>query len=102
MLVLWEHREMSVKELGKQLLLDSGIFTLLLKRMEEIGLVVRTRLQEDECVVLITLTKKGEQLKTKAVGILDSLKNSVGFNEQDYKEFMVLVSQLLKFKKLKQ
>ena len=35
MMVMLEYREMSVKKLGKKLLLDSGILTPLLKNLEK-------------------------------------------------------------------
>lgn len=35
MMVMWEHRELSVKELGKKLFLDSGTLTPLLKTLEK-------------------------------------------------------------------
>jgi len=95
MLVLWEHKEVSVKALGEQLLLDSGTLTPLLKRMEEMNFVVRTRSKEDERVVLVSLTKKGEQLKAKALDIPKKLKSSVGFSEQDYRQFMSFANQML-------
>ena len=38
MFVLWEHDNLSVKELGELLRLDSGTLTPLLKRLEAVGL----------------------------------------------------------------
>lgn len=35
MMVLWENKQMSVKELGEKLYLDSGTLTPLLKRLEQ-------------------------------------------------------------------
>ena len=42
MMVLWEHKEMRVKEVGEKLLLDSSTLTPLLKRLEEKGILVQT------------------------------------------------------------
>ncbi|MCA1061220.1 MarR family transcriptional regulator [Rossellomorea aquimaris] len=66
LLVLWEEKMISVKELGRKLFLDSGTLTPMLKRMEAHGLVERKRSIEDERSVVITLTDKGEALKEKA------------------------------------
>ena len=66
LLVLWEEKTVSVKELGKKLFLDSGTLTPMLKRMEANGLVERRRSAEDERSVVITLTKKGEAMEDKA------------------------------------
>ncbi|MFJ5383249.1 MarR family winged helix-turn-helix transcriptional regulator, partial [Cupriavidus sp. CER94] len=55
MLVLWEHDEVSVSELGGRLTLDSGTLTPLLKRLESAGFVRRGRDAEDERRVLVSL-----------------------------------------------
>lgn len=66
MMVLWEKREISVKDLGATLYLDSGTLTPLLKKLEKEGLVVRRRSHEDERIVIVDLSEKGEALKEKA------------------------------------
>lgn len=66
MLVLWQQSELNVKELGEKLHLDSGTLTPLLKRLENKGLVSRTRSQLDERVVHIHLTEQGKALKNRA------------------------------------
>lgn len=66
MLVLWQQPQLNVKELGEQLYLDSGTLTPLLKRLETKGLVSRTRSQQDERVVQISLTAQGTALKAQA------------------------------------
>ena len=48
MMVLWEDKEINVKDLGKKLYLDSGTLTPLLKRLEQKGMVARRRDQKDE------------------------------------------------------
>src|SRR3954469_21437437 len=66
MLVLWERDGGPVKDIGERLFLDSGTLTPLLKRMEGMGLVKRTRSTEDERQVLVALTAQGHQLREKA------------------------------------
>jgi DNA-binding MarR family transcriptional regulator len=69
MLVLWEQDGVSVGTLGDRLLLDSGTLTPLLKRMESMGLLKRTRSSQDERVVIIALTAQGRALRNKAKGV---------------------------------
>jgi len=78
MLVLWEHRQLSVKEIGERLMLDSGTLTPLLKKLEVKKLVSRIRSQQDERVVQISLTDSGASLKEKAVAIPEAFKCSLG------------------------
>ena len=56
---------LSEKELCKQLGLDSGTLTPVLKKLEKDGLVTRTRSKSDERVVEITLTDEGRALRGK-------------------------------------
>ena len=71
LLVLWECRDakcdqVSVKELGERLRLDSGTLTPLLKRMEAAKLLCRSRDSVDERRVLVELTVKGVDLRILA------------------------------------
>jgi DNA-binding MarR family transcriptional regulator len=79
MLVLWEQDALSVSELGAQLGLDSGTLTPLLKRLEEGGIVTRTRGTDDARVVRIALTPAGRKLEIKAREIPAQLICRAGF-----------------------
>lgn len=69
MMVMWEDKEISVKNLGKRLFLDSGTLTPLLKTLEKKGLVKRARSKEDERVLLVSITDEGMALREKALDI---------------------------------
>lgn len=66
LLVLWQHRELGVAELGERLFLDFGTLSPLLKRMEASGWLVRTRDTRDERRVRVRLTESGEALRQTA------------------------------------
>lgn len=66
MMVLWERNEQTVSELGERLFLDSATLTPLLKRMEQAGLLTRTRCANDERQVIIALTPGGDALRHEA------------------------------------
>ena len=66
MLVLWERKSITVKDLSAALRLDTGTLSPLLKRMEANGLVRRRRRRDDERSVEITLTEAGAALQGKA------------------------------------
>jgi len=67
MMVMWEEKEINVKELGEKLLLDSGTLTPLLKKLEAKGYVARERSKADERNLIVRLTDLGEQLRESAV-----------------------------------
>jgi DNA-binding MarR family transcriptional regulator len=73
MLVLWERDDVTVKDIGERLFLDSGTLTPLLKRLEAAHLVRRTRSSEDERQVMIALTAQGHALKEKARSVPQSI-----------------------------
>ena len=69
LLALWEARgvpDLSVKQLGERLSLDSATLTPLLKRLEAQALIERRRDGADERVVRVHLTRKGRALEAKA------------------------------------
>lgn len=63
-LVLLEHGELSVKQLGEKLRLDSGTLSPLLKRLEAAGVVQRRRSETDERSVNVKLTDEGARLRS--------------------------------------
>ena len=67
MLLLWEQKCMTVKEMGECLYLDSGTLTPLLKKLESKGLLTRVRSTVDERNLNVTITQEGEALKERAV-----------------------------------
>ncbi|HAV3454946.1 MarR family winged helix-turn-helix transcriptional regulator [Acinetobacter baumannii] len=69
MLVLWEKDEITVSEIGSKLFLESSTLTPILKKLEALHLLNRTRSKEDERQVIITLSEKGKKLKEQAVNI---------------------------------
>lgn len=69
MMVMWEHRELRVKEVGKYLYLDSSTLTPLLKRLEEKGYVTRRRSKEDERDLIVTITDEGMNLRQRALSV---------------------------------
>lgn len=84
LMVLWENKQQSVTELGERLLLDSGTLTPLLKRMENSGLVERTRSREDERKVFVQLTDKGEELKKLAFAIPEQMFCQSGLTVEEF------------------
>ena len=95
MMVLWEEREINVKELGSRLYLDSGTLTPVLKRLEQKGLITRQRDDKDERVLIVSITKEGDELKDKAVDIPVKMAGCVSLEPQDAAELYGLLHKLL-------
>jgi DNA-binding MarR family transcriptional regulator len=97
LMLLWEKNALNVKELGQQMRLDSGTLTPLLKRLEQKGLVTRSRSKTDERVRVIAITKEGMVLKKKAKDIPEKLACKVGLSKPRIKEFNRMCLELLAF-----
>lgn len=95
MMAMWENEELSVKELGELLFLDSGTLTPVLKTLEKKGLLLRKRSQADERIVLVTLTKNGKNLKEKAIEIPLKMQGCLSINEKDAKELYRILHSLM-------
>ena len=83
MMALWDKKKLNVKELGDMLFLDSGTLTPLLKKMEEKGLLTRTRSKEDERNLIVEITDEGEALKEEAKTIPERLGSCLSMSEAD-------------------
>ena len=94
-LVLWEQDGISVSQLGEKLYLDSGTLTPLLKKMETKGWIRRTRSEEDERVVMITLTKKGKELEKQAEKIPEKIGACIPLKPGEARELYRLLYQIL-------
>ncbi len=95
-MVLWEREQVNVGQLGEALRLDAGTLTPLLKRLEKDGYVTRNRSKDDERVTVISITKKGMDLKEKCKDI--PLKLSEGpspLSEAEAKELYGLLYRFL-------
>lgn len=95
MMVLWEEKEINVKDLGKRLYLDSGTLTPLLKRLEQKGLVARHRDDKDERVLIIAITPEGEALKDEAVKVPRQMAGCVKLEPQEAGELYRILHKLL-------
>ena len=69
MLVMWEHEELSVIEIGEKLILNTNTITPLLKRMEAMGLIDRVPSETDHRKVMIRLTEEGKKMEAAAAEI---------------------------------
>jgi DNA-binding MarR family transcriptional regulator len=95
MMVLWEKKELNVKELGDRLYLDSGTLTPLLKKLEAKGYITRARSKEDERSLKVTITKNGEDLKAVAMTIPQKMMGTVPLKQEDATQLYVLLYKTL-------
>ena len=95
MMVLWETQEISVKQLGQRLFLDSGTLTPLLKSLEAKGYVKRARCETDERVVLVRLTELGASLQEQALSVPEGMRACVRLSQEEAAVLYKLLYKLL-------
>lgn len=94
-MVLWDNDSMTVGELCEKLYLDSGTLTPLLKKMQDHGYIVRTRLKEDERVVMVQLTEAGKKLRDECVKIPEKMKACMNITEEESKFLYQILYKLI-------
>lgn len=95
MMAMWEHGVISVKELGEFLFLDSGTLTPVLKTLEKKGFITRRRSDEDERVLMVTLSESGMKLKEKAVEVPLKMKGCISLDEKEAGELYLLLHKMM-------
>jgi DNA-binding MarR family transcriptional regulator len=95
MMVLWQERELTVKEMGRRLFLDAGTLSPMLKKMEQRGLLRRTRDPEDERSVLLTVTEAGMALRNRAEAIPGKIRPRVPLTEDEARLLYRLLYKIL-------
>ena len=95
MLALWEHSPRSVTDLCEVLHADAATLSPLLKRLEAVGHVVRTRSRSDERRLEIALTEQGAQLRAEAEKIPDQIVEALGVELADLEELHAVLSKVI-------
>jgi DNA-binding MarR family transcriptional regulator len=80
--VLWREDKQTVGGIADHLALESSTLTPLLKRLEVAGLVRRTRNPANERQVVVALTDKGRELRSRAGCLADALLSTSGQSSQ--------------------
>jgi DNA-binding MarR family transcriptional regulator len=82
MLELYGGTPRGVGELGLALGMDTGTITPLLKRLETLSMITRTRDKGDERRVIINLTKEGEVLREELWTVTEKIKTACQLNDE--------------------
>lgn len=94
-LVLWEKKSVTVGELCDTLMLDNGTLTPLLKKMQTAGYIDRHRSENDDRVVVISLTESGKDLQLLAKDIPLNVGNCIELTPEKAQTLYKLLYELL-------
>lgn len=95
MMIFWEEKSISVKELGARLYLDSGTLTPVLKHLEAKEYITRCRSSSDERVLIAKITEKGERLRDKAVEVPSQMACCIKLDQNEAQTLYTLLYKLL-------
>lgn len=99
MVLLWEQDDQTVGELGQKLFLQSNTLTPMLKRLESVGYIKRTRDSAEERQVRINLTETGRKLQLRASDIVRRVREATGLQDKQVKELIEEVNAYEKHSK---
>jgi MarR family transcriptional regulator, organic hydroperoxide resistance regulator len=102
MLTLWDHQKasagqhkpLSVKEIAATLQMDSATLSPMLKRLEALGLITRTRNAVDERSTDIDLTKSGAALRRRALEIPPAVVARLGVDMGELQHLHEVLSRI--------
>jgi DNA-binding MarR family transcriptional regulator len=102
MLALWDHRKatgdgrppLSVKQIAAALQLDSATLSPMLKRLDALGLITRSRSATDERSTQIALTEKGIGLRERALEIPPAVVARLGVDLAELEELRRVLTRI--------
>ena len=95
MMVLWEQKEINVKELGEKLYLDSGTLTPVLKKLESKNYISRHRSEQDERNLIVRLTDEGANLKNEIVTVPEQMSCCIDLTTEEAAELHRLLHKII-------
>lgn len=96
MMVLWEHGEQKVTEIGNRIFLNTNTLTPLISKLIAKGLITKDRSNEDERTVFITLTSSGIKLKESAECIPYELAKNMNMSADELLQLKNTMWKILK------
>jgi DNA-binding MarR family transcriptional regulator len=93
-IALWEQDHQTVKQLSERLFLEPSTMTPVLKRLEAMAYVQRSRDPKDERNVRIALTEAGTALRVKGLGMRQAVVNASGLAPEEFEVLQKSVARL--------
>jgi DNA-binding MarR family transcriptional regulator len=100
MLTLWDHQKagpqkpLSVKDIASTLQMDSATLSPMLKRLEALGLITRTRSAVDERSTDVELTDSGTALRRRAQKIPPAVVARLGVDMDELRHLHQVLTRI--------
>lgn len=96
MMVMWEEKEITFRDLVKKLYLESNTLTPVLKKLEDKKLIKRKKKTGNDKNILLSITKKGIDLKEKAKQVPKELEKCIAISEEDRNTLKEMLNRIIK------
>ena len=96
MMVLWEKGSVNEKELCEALYLKPNTLTDLLNNLKRKGYISINKDLKDKRNIVISLTKEGEKLKSKAIEVPKTIQDEHWLTDEEFNIYKELLYKLLK------
>ncbi len=95
MLALWQYEPLTVRRLGELVSLEPATLSPLLKRLEAIGYLRRTRDVEDERNLKITLTESGRALRDRALSVPTTIMATLQMDADQLRDLHAVLTDVI-------
>lgn len=83
LMAIEDDEKLNIKKLGERVFLDSGTLTPLLKKLEKKNYVIRTREEQNERNLQISLTERGKDIQNVLSDISQSVFNEFNITQEE-------------------
>ena len=94
LITLWESNSSTASEIASILKLDLPPITPILQKLEVMGFISRKRSNEDNRVVIVTLTDKGLEIEKAIAGIQDKVACKTHLTDKDFNKLKDTLNEL--------
>jgi DNA-binding MarR family transcriptional regulator len=95
MLALWQYEPLSVRRLGELVSLEPATLSPLLKRLEAIGYLHRTRDVADERSLKVTLTEAGRSLRDRALAVPGTIMGKLEMDVDELRDLHAVLTEVI-------
>ena len=95
MMIMWEEKEIQFRDLVKKMYLESNTLTPVLKKLEDKKLLERKKITGNDKNIILSITKKGIELKEKAKQVPIELGKCLVIGEDDGNTLKEILHRLM-------
>lgn len=88
MMIMWEYKRISFKEISAKLKMKTGTLTPILNKLESNGYIEKIKDESDDRKIYIAITEKGLEIQNKAKDIPRRLVENLNLSESDYDKYI--------------